>query len=77
MITRSYLIRERAHREAGGVTFTLLWREGTRDLWVAVLDDVESNVPQLMRVPADKALDAFYHPYAYGCPLPLAAESPV
>ena len=70
MTTSSDLPRELAHREAGGAAFTLLWREGTNDCWLEILDN---TMPQLIAVPAEKALDAFYHPYAYAGNVPLAA----
>jgi hypothetical protein len=73
MTATSYAIRDLAHREAGGTAFTLLWQQGTNDCWVEILDERECNSSRLIPVPAEKALDAFYHPYAYAGPLPLAA----
>jgi hypothetical protein len=73
MTTKSYAIHDLAHREAGGTAFTLLWREGTNDCWVEIVDEREYHGSQLIPVPAEKALDAFYHPYAYAGPLSLAA----
>jgi hypothetical protein len=67
--------RELAERSSSGTRVRLLWRQGTRHLWVEVRepDDRMLAIP----VPPERALDAFYHPYAYAGShgLPLRAES--
>jgi len=57
-------MRELAQRESLGTQVTLLWREGTRKLWVEISElalDITLTIP----VPPERALDAFHHPYAY------------
>jgi hypothetical protein len=55
--------RELAERSSNGTQVRLLWRHGTRQLWVEVRepDDRVLAIP----VQPDRALDAFHHPYAY------------
>jgi hypothetical protein len=56
-------IRELAERLSSGTLVRLLWRQGTTQLWVEVRepDDRVLAIP----VRAERALDAFHHPYAY------------
>lgn len=56
--------RELAEREAVGMRVTLLWREGTRKLWVRV-HELAQDVTLVIPVEPQSALDAFHHPYAY------------
>ena len=63
--------RELAERASHGAQVRLLWRQGTRQLWVEVRepDDRVLTIP----VQPERALDAFHHPYAYAgshSPLP-------
>lgn len=55
--------RELAQRSSSGTEVRLLWRQGTRQLWVEVRepDDRVLAIP----VQPERALDAFHHPYAY------------
>ena len=56
--------RELAYRESDGVEVALLWRVGERGVLVRVADGRLEQSFELS-VEGDKALDAFYHPYAY------------
>jgi len=55
--------RELAERSSNGTQVRLLWRQGTRQLWVEVRepDDRVLAIP----VHPEQALDAFHHPYAF------------
>ena len=61
--------RELAERSSNGTQVRLLWRQGTRQLWVEVRepDDRVLAIP----VQPEQALDAFHHPYAYAGSLGL------
>jgi hypothetical protein len=56
--------RELAERASNGTRVRLLWRQGTRQLWVEVQ---EPNSERALAIPVqpERALDAFDHPYAY------------
>jgi hypothetical protein len=56
--------RELAQRRSGDVDVSLLWDPGLGRVELCVLDLV-TGVSMHVDVAADKALDAFYHPYAY------------
>ena len=58
--------RELAERSSNGMRVRLLWRQGTRQLWVEVRepDDRVLAIP----VQPERALDAFHHPYAFAGP---------
>lgn len=56
--------RELAAREGDGIQVTLLWHPGDNALTVSVEDTRVGRWFQLAVAP-DRALDAFYHPYAY------------
>ena len=56
-------IRELAERTSNGTRVRLLWRQGTRHLWVEVREP--DTVVLAFTVQPERALDAFYHPYAY------------
>jgi hypothetical protein len=56
-------IRELAERMSNGARIRLCWLEGTREVWVEVLEpglDITIEIP----VDPDRALEAFHHPYA-------------
>jgi len=55
--------RELAARAANGTQVRLLWRQGTKLVWVEVRepDDRMLAIP----VPPERALEAFHHPYAF------------
>jgi hypothetical protein len=56
-----------ADREAHGISVRLFWDEAAtveRDIVLQLKDDVE-GVAYVVRPPRERALDAFYHPYAY------------
>ena len=57
-------IRELAERVAGGTLMRLLWRQGTRDLWVEVYEP-ELDVTIVIPAKPERALETFRHPYAY------------
>ena len=56
--------RERAARESDGVYVLLLWHPREDAITVSVGDDRRGDRFQLAVAP-DRALDAFYHPFAY------------
>jgi hypothetical protein len=56
--------RELAYRAADGVEVSLLWPVGEHRVLVHVKDQTSDRSFELS-VDADKALDAFHHPYAY------------
>jgi hypothetical protein len=56
--------RELAARESNGIHVLLLWHPAANALTVEVEDDALGDRFQLSVAP-DRALDAFYHPYAY------------
>jgi hypothetical protein len=55
--------RELAERSSNGTKVRLLWRQGTKQLWVEVREP-DDRVLEIA-VQAERALHAFYHPYAY------------
>jgi hypothetical protein len=56
--------RELAARDSDGISVQLLWHRQQNTLTVAV-EDVRIGNRFELAVGADRALDAFYHPYAY------------
>jgi len=56
--------RELAERASNGTQVRLLWRQGTRQVWVEVREP-ESDRALVIPVRPEFALDAFHHPYAY------------
>jgi hypothetical protein len=56
--------RELAARESNGIHVVLLWHPREDALTVSVEDDRLGDRFQLAVAP-DRALDAFYHPFAY------------
>lgn len=56
--------RELAARESDGIHVALLWHPGEDALTVSVEDERVGDRFQLAVAP-DRALDAFYHPFAY------------
>jgi hypothetical protein len=57
-------IRELAERTSNGTLMRLLWLEGTRELWVEIREP-ELDVTVVIPAEPERALEAFYHPYAY------------
>ena len=57
-------IRELAERTSNGTRVRLLWRHGTRRLWVEVREP-DTDLALAIPISPERALDAFYHPYAY------------
>jgi hypothetical protein len=49
---------------SSGTHVRLLWRQGTRQLWVEVWEAATDRALRI-QVPPERALDAFRHPYAY------------
>jgi hypothetical protein len=66
--------RELAERLSSGTRVRLLWRQGTKRVWIEVQ---EPDRVLAILVPPERALDAFHHPYAYAGPHNLlpSAES--
>jgi hypothetical protein len=56
--------RELAQRCSGEIEVFLLWHPALDRIELCVLDST-SGVSVHVDVPPDRALDAFYHPYAY------------
>jgi hypothetical protein len=56
--------RELASRESDGVHVVLLWHPHEDDLTLSVRDARAGHCFELA-VERDRALDAFYHPFAY------------
>jgi hypothetical protein len=56
--------RELAYRHADGVHVTLLWEPSTDRVTVEVFDEGSGETFEF-DAPAARALDAFWHPYAY------------
>jgi hypothetical protein len=56
--------RELAARDSDGIHVRLLWHPGENALSVSV-DDVRVGDRFQMAVAPDRALHAFYHPFAY------------
>ena len=57
-------IRELAERRSSGTMMRLLWLQGTRELWVEIREP-ELDVAVVIPAEPERALEAFYHPYAY------------
>jgi hypothetical protein len=56
--------RELMHRSSNGIDVSLFWDEVGDTLTLEVYDAKDEDAFSL-RVPRDRALDAFHHPYAY------------
>jgi hypothetical protein len=56
-------IRELAAREGNGVRVVLHWH-ARRNAVTVLVEDISLGDRFVLDVPADRALDAFYHPYA-------------
>jgi hypothetical protein len=57
-------IRELAARESDGINVVLLWHP-SRDAVTVSVEDVRVGECFQLAVAPDRALDAFYHPFAY------------
>jgi hypothetical protein len=57
-------VRELAHRVNDGIEVTLLWHRATDELKVRVCDERRGACFEFIAEP-HRALDVFYHPYAY------------
>ena len=66
---------ELAERASNGTQVRLLWRQGTKQLWVEVREPDDRLVA--IRVQPERALDAFHHPYAYAGSHSLLLSGPV
>ncbi len=64
MTSQMTRMEELAHRSGDGLDVTLYWRRGPKRVSVCVCDHRRGAYFEI-RPPADRALDAFYHPYAY------------
>jgi hypothetical protein len=62
--------RELAHRVSGGIEITLYWSEHDNSTSVEV-SQASSGETLLFTVAGERALDAFYHPFAH---LPAALD---
>ena len=69
-----------AYRRDGGIEVALFWDRSTGDLSL-LLADLHSGEAFELPVAPDRALEAFYHPYAYaasiGIAYPTAAAQPL
>jgi hypothetical protein len=61
---RSDSMKELAYREGDGLEVTLLWDERRDRLAVSVFDSKTGDCFAL-EAPGGRALDVFYHPFAY------------
>jgi hypothetical protein len=61
-------LRELAHRHGNDIDVSLFWRAADNSL-LLLLVEVPTGVVFEVPVPAEQAMDAFHHPYAY---LPVA-----
>jgi hypothetical protein len=59
--------RELAERASSGTRVRLLWRPGTKQLWVELRESANDRAVRI-QVRPEQALDAFQHPYAYARP---------
>ena len=59
-------LRELDHRRGDGFDVKLLWSARSGKVYVAV-EDARTNEAFRIAVDPARALDAFDHPYAYGC----------
>jgi hypothetical protein len=57
-------VHELAYRESDGIEVALLWRRADDRLTVTVFD-WRSDEQFELEAPRDRALDVFYHPFAY------------
>jgi len=62
--TTEKLFEELDHREADGIEISLLWNRHSDTLSVHVFDGKSDDCLDIV-VPAEDALEAFRHPYAY------------
>lgn len=51
-------------RKDGGIHVVLYWLRATNICYLTVIDEIK-HTNDYIQVPNDKALDAFYHPFAY------------
>ena len=70
-------LQELDAREADGLVVRLLWRPGASDVVVELLD-MRMDDRLLLEVPGPRALDAFWHPFAYAAlaGLPSTVSTP-
>jgi hypothetical protein len=66
-------LRELARRVSGGIEITLYWSAADNRTTIEVWQP-ESGETLAFAVPPDRALDAFYHPFAH---LTLASGEPL
>jgi hypothetical protein len=64
MSPASSTTRELAARDSDGVHVVLLWHPDENAVSVSV-EDARAGDSLRLRVASDRALDAFYHPFAY------------
>jgi len=57
-------VTELHHRNADGVDVSLLWDSGAEDL-VVLVEDSRTGDRFSLAAARERALDVFYHPYAY------------
>jgi hypothetical protein len=68
----TYRELDRRVADAGRLEIALLWHPMTNAIVLAV-EDAETHSSFTTEVPADNALDAFWHPFAYATERPLVA----
>jgi hypothetical protein len=80
MTTATATTRELAHRYSDGVHVTLVWYPSTDRVMIEVFDEGSGETFEF-EAPAARALDAFWHPYAYaafaGLDFPTRSREPV
>ena len=76
MTAASTTNRELAYRHSDGVHVTLVWYPTTDRVVVEVFDENAGETFEV-EVPAARALDAFWHPYAYAAFAGVAYRAPV
>ena len=57
-------LRQLAQRRSANLEVTLLWNRRSRRVWISIYD-LANDRQHSARVPPERALDAFNHPYAY------------
>jgi hypothetical protein len=75
MTTAAATTRELAHRYSDGVHVTLVWYPSTDRVLVEVFDEGSGETFEF-EAPAARALDAFWHPYAYAAFAGIAFAAP-
>lgn len=73
LVEKQPLYRELAERHSPGLQVILMWLRRTNTVWLELIDEAQ-GLDTTFCVPSDRALEAFYHPYAYRPPQPPSQE---